>query len=294
MHDDDPSDVVHDAFSAALFGDTPLGRPVIGSVASVESLSRRSVDRWYRSRYALPSMVVSAAGGVDHARLVRLVRKAFAAELDAAVDDGPAPLRPTARAPRSRSAVVCVDRPTEQANLVLGTTALRRDDPRRPALQVLSNALGGGTSSRLFQTIREDRGLAYSVYSSTSAYADTGTFDVYAGCLPNKVHEVLGLVREELARVAADGLTDVEVARSKSALRGATVLDLEDTGSRMSRIGKAALVHEELLTPDEVLDRIAAVTPDGVRAVAADVLTRPLALGAVGPLGDDDLTEAVR
>jgi predicted Zn-dependent peptidase len=295
MHDDDPSDVVHDAFLEALYGDTPLGRPVIGSVASVAGLSRRSVDRWYRSRYALPSMVVSAAGGVEHPRLVRLVRKAFAAELAAVAPDGaPAELRATARPPRPRSAAVVLDRPTEQANLVLGTSAVRRDDPRRPALQVLSNALGGGTSSRLFQTIREERGLAYSVYSSTSAYADTGTFDVYAGCLPGKVRDVLGLVREELARVASDGLTEAEVRRSQSALRGSTVLDLEDTGSRMSRIGKAALVHEELLTPDEVLDRIAAVTPDDVRAVAADVLTRPLALGAIGPFGDLDLSEAIR
>jgi predicted Zn-dependent peptidase len=294
MHDDDPSDVVHDAFSEALFGDSPLGRPVIGSVASVASLSRRSVERWYRSRYALPSMVVSAAGGVEHARLVRLVRKAFAAELTGAAEGAPAPLRPTSRPPRPRAASVVLDRPTEQANLVLGTSALRRDDPRRPALQVLGNALGGGTSSRLFQTIREERGLAYSVYASSSAYADTGTFEVYAGCLPGKVPEVLGLVREELARVAAHGLTDAEVRRSQSALRGSTVLDLEDTGSRMSRIGKSALVHEELLTPDQVLDRIAAVTPDDVRAVAADVLTRPLALGAIGPFGDDDLSEALR
>ena len=293
MHDDDPSDVVHDAFARALFGDTPLGRPVIGSVGSVEGLSRRAVDRWYRSRYDLSSMVVSAAGGLDHPRLVRLVRKAFAAELDAATTDAPAPLRTTARPPRGRSGVVAMDRPTEQANLVLGTTALRRDDPRRPALQVLNAALGGGTSSRLFQEVREERGLAYSVYSSTSAYADTGTFEVYAGCLPGKVREVLSLVREELARVAEHGLTDDEVRRSKSALRGSTVLDLEDTGSRMSRIGKAALVHEELLTPDEVLDRIAAVTPDDVRAVAADVLSRPLALGAIGPFGDDDLTEVL-
>jgi predicted Zn-dependent peptidase len=186
-----------------------------------------------------------------------------------------------------------VHRDTEQVNLVLGTTALHRDDPRRPALHVLSNALGGGTSSRLFQQVREERGLAYSVHASSTAYADTGTFEVYAGCTPGKVGEVLSLVREQLADVAQHGLTDAEVARSKGALRGSTVLDLEDTGSRMSRLGKAGLVHSELLTPDEVLDRITAVTPDDVRAVAADVLTRPLALGAIGPLGDHDLTEAI-
>jgi predicted Zn-dependent peptidase len=291
MHDDDPSDVVHDAFSAALFGDTPLGRPVIGSVDSVEGLSRAAVHRWYRSRYALDSTVVVAAGGVDHARLLRLVRKAFAGRLDG--DGRPSAPRAPSRPPRPHSGVTVYDRPTEQANVVLGTTGLRRDDPRRVALNVLNTALGGGMSSRLFQSIREERGLAYSVYSSTASYADTGTFGVYAGCAPGKVREVLGLVRDELDLVAAAGLTDAEVRRAKGALRGSLVLDLEDTGSRMSRLGKAALLQDELLTADELLDRIAAVTPDDVRAVAADVLTRPLALGAIGPFGDDDLTGAI-
>ena len=291
MHDDDPSDVVHDAFSAALFGDTPLGRPIIGTVESIEGLSRQSVRRWYRSRYVLPSMVVVAAGGVEHGRLLRLVRRAFGPLLDG--DAAPAAVRSPARPPAARRGVVVHDRPTEQANVVLGTTALRRDDPRRPALQVLSTALGGGTSSRLFQSIREERGLAYSVYASASSYADTGTFSVYAGCTPAKVDEVLRLVREELASVADKGLTDAEVARAKGALRGALVLDLEDTGARMSRLGKAELLSDEVLTPDELLDRYAAVTPDHVRAVAADVLSRPLALGAIGPFGDTDLSGAV-
>jgi len=294
MHDDDPTDVVHDAFTAALFGDTPLGRPVIGSVATVEAMSRGSISRWYRSRYALPSMVVSAAGNIDHEQLQQLVQAAVdCSSADVAAEATPAPLRPATRAPASRSAVCLHDRDNEQVNLVVGTTALRRDDPRRPALHVLTTALGGGTSSRLFQQVREQRGLAYSVHASSTAYADTGTFEVYAGCTPGKVGEVLDLVREQLADVARHGLTDAEVARSKGALRGSTVLDLEDTGARMHRLGKAALVHAELLTPDEVLDRVAAVTPEDVRAVAADVLSRPLALGAVGPLGGHDLSAAI-
>jgi predicted Zn-dependent peptidase len=138
------------------------------------------------------------------------------------------------------------------------------------------------------------RGLAYSVYAASTAYADTGTFEVYAGCTPGKVGEVLDVVRDQLDAAARHGLTDDEVARSKGALRGSTLLDLEDTGSRMTRLGKAALVHSELLTPGEVLDRVAVVTPDDVRAVAADVLTRPLALAALGPLADHDLSEALR
>jgi predicted Zn-dependent peptidase len=176
---------------------------------------------------------------------------------------------------------------------VLGTTALRRDDPRRFALSVLSGALGGGMSSRLFQSVREERGLAYSVYSYTDSHADAGLLGVYAGCSPSKVGEVLDLVRAELADVADNGVTDEEVRRSQGNLRGSMVLGLEDTGSRMSRLGKAELVHGEVLTPEEVLARIRAVTPDEVREVARDVLTRPRALAVLGPYGDADLQGAL-
>ena len=291
MHDDDPGDVVHDAFAAAVFGDSPLGRPVIGSVESISGLTRSAVAGYYRRRYAVPQMVVAAAGGVEHGRLVRLVRKAFGDRLTG--DAAPAPLRRSGPPPPSYSAVVSDERPSEQANVVLGTTGLRRDDPRRFALGVLNGALGGGMSSRLFQEVRERRGLAYSVYSYTAGHADTGLFGVYVGCSPSKVDDVLALVREELATVAERGLTDDEVRRSKGAMRGSLVLGLEDSGSRMSRLGKAALVHDELLSTEQVLARIAAVTPDDVREVARDVLTRPLALGALGPVGDHDFSAAI-
>jgi predicted Zn-dependent peptidase len=292
MHDDDPGDIVHDTFSAALFGaDSPLGRPVIGSVESIESLSRTAIAGYYRRRYAPTSMVVAASGGLDHAQLLRLVKKAFAGVLD----DGatPDPLRPVHRAPTSYSQVLVQERATEQANLVLGTTALPRADERRFALGVLNGALGGGMSSRLFQEIREKRGLAYSVYSYASSHADTGMFGVYAGCAPGKVDEVLDLCREQLDQVATSGLTDEELRRAKGQMRGSLVLGLEDTGSRMSRLGKAELVYGELLEVDEILARIDAVTLDDVRDVAKDVLTRPLSLGVIGPFGDRDFSEAI-
>ncbi|MEX2288916.1 MAG: pitrilysin family protein [Mycobacteriales bacterium] len=291
MHEDDPGDLVHDLFCSALFGDSPLGRPVIGTVESIESLSRPAIAGFYRRRYALPQMVVAAAGGLDHARLLQLVHGAFGDRLRG--DTAPAGLRPSDRVPASYSRVVHAQRSSEQTNLMLGTTGLRRDDPRRFALSVLSGGLGGGMSSRLFQSVREERGLAYSVYSYAAGAADTGQFGVYAGCAAGKVGEVLDLVRAELADVAAHGLRDEEVRRSKGNLRGSLVLGLEDTGSRMTRIGKAELVHREVLTPDEVLDRIAAVTPDDVRAVARDVLTRPLSLGVVGPVDGADLEGAI-
>ncbi len=284
MHDDDPGDVVHDAFAAALFGDHPLGRPVIGTVQSIEELSRGSIAGWWRARYRQPSVVVAAAGGLEHDHVVALVQEAFGRAEPAE----PAPLRPAdARVP-VRAGVVCERRPSEQANLVLGCEALRRDDPRRFALQVLSGAVGGGMSSRLFQEVREQRGLAYSVYSYASAHADTGLFGVYAGCAPGKAQEVVELCRAVLDDVAEDGLTDEEVARSKGQLRGSLVLGLEDSGSRMSRLGKSELVHADLLGVQEVLDRIEAVTPDDVRALAGDLLTRPLSLGVLGPFDESE------
>lgn len=292
MHDDDPSDAVHDQFASTLFGDSPLGRPVIGTVESIEGLTRRSISGFYERRYALPQMVVSAAGGVDHGRLLRLVRKAFGDRLTG--DAVPAGLRPVDRAVPSYAGVSHVERPTEQTNLVLGTTGLRREDPRRFALSVLSGALGGGMSSRLFQSVREERGLAYSVYSFAAGHADTGQFAVYVGCAASKVGEVLSLVRAELDDVVAHGLRDDEVRRSKGNLRGQLVLGLEDTGSRMTRIGKAELVHGEVLTPQQVLDTIDAVTPDDVRAVAQDVLVRPLSLAVIGPVDGADLEGAIR
>ncbi len=292
MHDDDPSDVVHDAFSAALYGgDSPVGRPVIGTVDSVGSLSRTTIASYYKRRYTPDNMVVAASGGLDHARLLRLVRKAFGSSLQGRTP--PAPLRATDRVVKSYSQVVVAERATEQANLVLGTTALRRDDPRRFAMSVLNGALGGGMSSRLFQEVREERGLAYSVYSYSSSLADTGSFGVYAGCAPGKVDEVLDVIREQLDLAARKGITADELRRAKGQLRGSFVLGMEDTGSRMSRLGKGELMHGEVLEVDDLLSRIDAVTLDDVREVAADVLTRPLSLGVIGPYGDRDFSEAI-
>jgi predicted Zn-dependent peptidase len=292
MRDDDPSDLVGDLFGEALFGSTPLGRPVIGDVATIETLTRDRIAGYYQRKYTPDTMVVAVAGAVDHAALVAQVRAAFGARLDTGA---------TPRPPRTGSApkrapvrrVTVAERPTEQANLVLGGTGLARTDERRFALSVLNNALGGGMSSRLFQEIREKRGLAYSVYSFTSHHAGAGQFGVSVGCHPAKVPEVLSIAREQLAEVAAHGVTDAEVARGKGQSRGGLVLGLEDSGSRMSRIGKGELAYGEVLTVDEVLARIDAVTVEDCRAVAADVLARPQCLTVVGPFTDTDFATAL-
>lgn len=284
MHDDEPSAVVHDLFTTALYGDHPLGRPVIGTSESITAMKRDQVAGFYRRRYTPPQLVVSAAGNLDHDETVRLISAAFTEQTErvpSAPRRGPAvPPSPPALAVRSKE--------TEQAHLVLGVPALDRHDERRFTLGVLDQVLGGGMSSRLFQEIRERRGLAYSVYSFDTQYADAGLFGVYAGCAPRRAHDVLDLMRAELDRVATAGLTDEEIRRGKGMLRGATVLGLEDTYSRMSRNGRAELVYGDILSIDEVLTRIDAVTLDDIRALAADLFTGPVSLSVVGPFADTD------
>jgi predicted Zn-dependent peptidase len=174
--------------------------------------------------------------------------------------------------------------------VVLGGVGIGRLDERRFALGVLNNVLGGGMSSRLFQEIREKRGLAYSVYSYASQYADAGVFGVYAGCAPGKVDEVLDLTRAELAAVAADGLNDEEISRGKGMVKGSYVLGLEDTGSRMSRLAKSELHYGELMSVDQLLARVDAVTPEEVRQVARDLLDQPMTLAVVGPFDEAAFT----
>jgi predicted Zn-dependent peptidase len=288
MRDDEPSDLVHDEFSTALYGDVPLGRPILGTVDSINSLTADGIGRYYRERYLPANLVVAVAGNVDHDEVVRHVDKAFE---DMLGKEGlPSPPRIGGEGAAPNPGVRLIPRQTEQANLILGTIGVSRTDDRRFALGVLNSALGGGMSSRLFQEVREKRGLAYSVYSYTSQYADTGAFGVYAGCQPGKVDEVLTICREEVAKVAEHGLTAEELGRGKGQLRGSMVLGLEDTGSRMSRIGKSELVYEELLSVDDVLARIDAVTLDDIQAVARDILAQPMTLTVVGPFEDREFT----
>ncbi|MFI0897632.1 M16 family metallopeptidase [Streptomyces sp. NPDC020983] len=285
MTEDDPGDQVHDLFCGAMLGDTPLGRPVLGTVETINALTRDQVARFYRRHYDPTRLVVAAAGNIDHASVVRQVRRAFE-RAGALRDPDAVPQAPRGgrRALTTAGAVEVLDRRTEQAHVVLGMPGLSRTDDRRWALSVLNTALGGGMSSRLFQEVREKRGLAYSVYSYTSSFADCGLFGVYAGCQPSRVPEVLKICRDELHHVAEHGLTDEELRRAIGQLAGSTVLGLEDTGALMNRIGKSELCWGDQLSVDDLLARIAAVTPDEVRAVARDVLGQRPSLAAIGPL----------
>lgn len=294
MRDDDPGDLVHEEFADAMYGATPLGRPILGTVETIEAITPRAIRAFYRKRYQPQNMVVAAAGNVDHATVVRLVRRAFDAAGMVGGDELPALHRTGEFRTRGAGDVRVLTKTTEQANVVLGVPGVARDDERRFTLGVLNASLGGGMSSRLFQEIREKRGLAYSVFSFSSHYADTGMFGVYAGCMPKKVDEVLEISRDELVKVAQHGITVEELDRGKGQVRGGLVLGLEDTGSRMSRIGKAELLAGDLWSTAEVLAAIEAVTVDDVRAVASGLLEVTPTLAVIGPFdADRDFSSAV-
>ncbi|TDD30296.1 insulinase family protein [Kribbella turkmenica] len=287
MHADETSDHIHDLFAEQLWGSSPLGRSITGTPESVAGLSRRQVTGWYRRRYKPANIVVSVAGNVDHTDVVRLVRKAFERHWVTAEAE-PAPVRRGAAKPVPTYGGVRVHhRDVEQAHLVLGMPGLVRNDERRYVAGVLHGIVGGGMSSRLFQEVREKRGLAYSVFTFGSAYSDAGMVGVYAGCLPKKAGEVLDVVRSELESIAGGSITPDELLRGKGQMRGSVVMGLEDTGAKMTRIAKSELVYGELPTVDEILHRIDAVTLDDVAALAADLYAGTPALTVMGPFDED-------
>jgi predicted Zn-dependent peptidase len=292
MHEDDPADLVHDVFSSSALGDGPLGRPVLGTTGSIGELSQPQIAGYYGERYVPPAVVIAVSGSLDHDAALGAVIKAMGSAWTGGGAD-PLPARSGPRRPYPGRGVRVSKRSSEQAHLILGTAGVSRHDERRYALGLLSSALGEGMSSRLFQEIRERRGLAYSVYSFASHYADTGLFGVYAGVAPKRAKQVLELCREQLAAVAEQGLTAEELARAKGQARGSIALGLEDTGARMSRLGKGELAQGEVISVDETLARIDAVSLADVSRVAAEILGQPLSLGAVGPFDANELREVV-
>ncbi|MFM1966861.1 MAG: hypothetical protein RL134_2586 [Actinomycetota bacterium] len=285
MNDDDPGDTVHDLYMRTHYGDGPLGRPILGTQESLESLTAQGIRSFYRRHYVPSRMVVAAAGAVDHDEVLERVRAAF--------PGADAPGEPVTRSATRRATAApgrgsrgIAQRSSEQAHLVLGLGGIRRTDDRRYALGVLNAALGGGMSSRLFQSVREERGLAYSVYSFVSSFADTGYTGVYVGCLPDKVTDVLEVTHQVIADVAERGLSDDEVRRGRGQLRGSVVLGQEDSGSRMSRIAKGELLYAEIPSIDDIVARIDAVTADDVAGLAGELLTEPITYAAIGPFDD--------
>jgi predicted Zn-dependent peptidase len=282
MSEDDPEDVVHERFLTEVFHGHPLAYPVLGSRASVESLTGDVLGRYWQRRYRAASSVIAASGHVDHAQLVDLAGDAFAG-WNGRIDHRK--LTPTGPA----GGVDTMWREGEQVHLVLGGRGPSRKDTHRYAFGVLDSVLGGTTSSRLFHAVRENRGLAYSVYSFRSAFEDAGAYGVYVATTPRNVPVVLEVLAEELDGLIRDGVTEAELARVKGGVRGSMALALEDPNSRMMRLGGDELSGEEHLTVDELIAKVDAVTVDDVRDAAEAVLTGPRLLTTVGPIGERDL-----
>lgn len=290
MDSDDPTDVAHENFVAAVLGPHPLGRPIGGTPAAIRAVARDSVWEHYRRYYRPDELVITAAGGLEHDVVCRLVVDALHAA-GWALEPTAAPVerRSTERAEITGTAGLhVVKRAVEQANIIMGCPTIVATDDRRYVMSVLNAVLGGGMSSRLFQEIREKRGLVYSTYSFASSYADAGYFGMYAGCTPSKVRQVLDLLGVELDKLAEGGISDDELRKAVGQLCGGIVLALEDTGSRMSRLGRAELVSGEYQDIDETLRLIKAVTAQEVQDLAKELAAAPRTITVVGPFEETE------
>ncbi len=286
MHGDTPEDLVHDLFIETLYPDHPLGREVMGTISTVRAMTPEGLRQFHARHYRQNNIVFSAAGDVDHAEVVEL--------LSSATPPGTSNSDPSGRSEPPARAIErlrVLTRPTEQVHLVVGGIGYPQGNDRRFAWAILDVLLGGGMSSRLFQEVRETRGLAYSIYSYRNTYRDTGLWAVYAGCAPGNVKEVLKVISGDLDAMCSSGITEEELKRAKGHLIGGFVIGLEDPVSRMTRLGRSELGSGEILSIDENITRIEAVTLEDVAAVARDLLApsgRVLTL--IGPTSVEDFS----
>ncbi len=285
MYEDTPQELVHDLFSEAVFGDHPLGRPVVGRAAVVSTLSRRALAAYHRAAYTPGNVVVAAAGNIGHDRLVALLQRSER-HAGAPARAGTRVRRPLAQLPPPGLRFQPKD--TEQYHLCLGATGISRSDRRRFAVSLLDAILGASASSRLFQEIREKRGMAYAVYSFVAQYTDTGLVGVYVGTREENLAACVEVCVEQIGEIAAGRLRAGELERAKESLKGRIVLSLESTSNRMSRLGKSLVTDTELLTLERVMAEIDAVDGDEL-AELAGLLLPPERLAAAG-VGPDEAT----
>ncbi len=285
MYEDDPNDVAFENFTTAVFAGHVLEAPVLGTRDSILAMSRDDINGYWGRRYGAGSMVVAAAGSIDHGTLVEMISERFSDWSGAGVDHAHSDLA-------GRPRINLKQKDTEQAHIVIGGPGLDRMDERRWAFDVLNHIMGSGMSSRLFREVREERGLAYAVYGFKLSFADTGAWGVYVGTTPSQTDTALNLIREELSKVVDSGITPEELERSKGSARGGLALSLEDANSRMVRLGRDELAGMPHLSVDERLEKLEAITLDDVQSVAVDLYgadTRMI--GAVGPFEDSDLEQ---
>ncbi|MEN9989970.1 MAG: hypothetical protein RL508_949 [Actinomycetota bacterium] len=290
MNDDDPEDVAHEAFSEAVLGDTPLGRPIGGTPQTITDVTREAVWEHYQANYRPQDLVIAAAGGVDHNALIQQVEKALtAAGWDLSAKAHPVERRSNVETNYQRATdFKLINRPTSQANILLGSQGIVAEDPRRFTMGILNTILGGGMSSRLFQEIREKRGLAYSVYSFNQGYSDGSVFGLYAGCSPKKAGEVTKLMLAELEKIAEHGVTEAELELAKGNITGGLALKFESSQARMSRLFAAELMNGQFMDLDTSLAAFNAVSLREVRDLAQAIAQKPRTLVAVGDLKESD------
>jgi predicted Zn-dependent peptidase len=280
MYEDDPQDRVFDLLGRAVFGSHPLGRPVIGTPEVISSATREQLAEFHARRYQPQSIVIAAAGSVDHDGLVEMAR----AVRTPTANGGPKAEPAAVATPEFERSVRFLQKDTEQYHVCLGGPGIPRDDERRFALRVLEGVLGGTSSSRLFQEIRERRGLAYSVFCFSNLYANTGEVGVYLGTRPENLEEALGVLARELERYVEDPASPEELDRSRENLKGRVVLALESTGARMSRLGNSIMNEQPILSVDEIIERIDAVGIDDLRGLAGELIAPArLSVAGVGP-----------
>ena len=283
MHEDDPGDVAMEKFYGQVLADAALARPILGTQQSIEGLPGERIRQFYSDHYRPPSVVIAAAGSLDHDVVVELVVQALRLSRWGAEPGRPQAIRGAQASPDRAASQLVLRRQTEQAHIVIGGPSMARNDPDKYALAVFNAVLGGGMSSRLFTRVREELGLAYSVYSFASPFADSGVFGVYAGTRPRTAEQTISVIREELDRSAA-GLRPDEVARGKGTVRGSRLLALEDPFARMNRLGHAELVVGELPSIDEIQRRIEAVDEADIARVAARLIPTATSTIVVGPM----------
>ncbi|WP_146339446.1 pitrilysin family protein [Nesterenkonia sp. NBAIMH1] len=285
MDEDDPTDVVHERFSEQVLSGHPLGRPIGGTTEAILAASRADVVDHYRRWYRPEELVITAAGGVDHDELVSMVAQALeASDWDVSGRGEPAARRVgDVQTIPVDEGVVKHRKSIEQSQVIIGGRGPAAGDEDRFALSLMHAILGGGMSSRLFQEVRERRGLAYNTYSFSAPYTDVGYYGLYAGCMPEKVDTVTQVMMEQLERIASEPVGSEELTRAKGQLRGGTVLGMEDTASRMQRLGKAELVRGEFVDISDSLAEIDAVTADDITRVARRLAESPRATTIIGP-----------
>jgi predicted Zn-dependent peptidase len=279
MYEDQPQELVHDLIQEATFGSHPLGRPVIGTAGVISSLGRRAITSYHRAMYFPANVVVAAAGNVKHETLLRLLNRAQMKALNSSQAKSPRVRRPLVKAPPPGLRFQRKD--TEQYHVCLAAPGISRSDRRRFAASLLDGILGGSASSRLFQEIREKRGMAYAVYSFASQYTDTGQIGVYIGTREENLRDCLEITREQIADVAAGNLRPDELERAKENLKGRIMLSMESTSNRMSRLGKSLITDTELLSIERIIAEIEAVEAEEL-AELAGVLLAPEKLSAAG------------